>query len=425
MRTKLLPAAIIVLVASILHASMVNADDGPTVTVTPPPTPTTTTFDPTHPPSDLHRGEAADTTSEVGVQGGPYGESFDGNKTVTIKNVGQVTTDISNTIRLPTDANDPLKQHEQGHADLNSFDYTAKAQQKVQDAYRGFVGMTFTGAGTTPEERQADALKQADAERDRRNDAAAKGIQSQLDTLGKKYDDLTTHGTSNTVNTAQGQDMAKKELKLASAAGQSSFRPGSGPGVAGTADPPSVSYHPTSSLLSFSSGRVDFSGSGMTDSLLGASITVSSMVSIGLQSNGTIHLGDAELNIQKNGQLLLHGYLIEAAYMSSSVPGFAAMIQASLDIPPDFTGTGINNSVGSPVLATLKDYIGTGDRLPMFWFYINQPLFDANGQSATLSSEGVMKFGIPVAEPSTATLVLVGLMLLCSVTWRHRRTFKS
>jgi hypothetical protein len=146
------------------------------------------------------------------------------------------------------------------------------------------------------------------------------------------------------------------------------------------------------------------------------------MVSIGLQSNGTIHLGDSELSIQKNGELLLHGYLIEGAYMSSSLPGFAAMIQASLDIPPDFTGAGINNSIGSPVLATLNGYIGTGEHLPMFWFYTNQPLFDANGQSVTLSSEGVMKFGIPVPEPSTATLIFVGLMLLCSVAWHRQRT---
>ncbi|HKO19734.1 MAG TPA: PEP-CTERM sorting domain-containing protein [Acidobacteriaceae bacterium] len=245
---------------------------------------------------------------------------------------------------------------------------------------------------------------------------------SQIDTLNKKYDDLTKHGTSTTVTSAKGEDMAKKELKLASAAGQSSFHPVGGSGVAGTADPPSVSFNPTSSLLSFSSGRVDFSGAGVIDPLLGSSLTVNSTVSIGLQSNGTIHLGDSELTIQKNGQLLLHGYLIEAAYMSSSLPGFAGMIQASLDIPPDSTWTGINNNIGSPVLATLNGYIGSGDHLPLFWFYTNQPLFDANGHPITLSSEGVIKFGIPVPEPSTATLLVVGLVLLCWITWHRRCT---
>ena len=68
MQTHIPPAAIIVLVTSILYAGIVDADDGPIVTVTPPPAATSTTFDPAQPPSDLNSGEAADTSSEVAVK---------------------------------------------------------------------------------------------------------------------------------------------------------------------------------------------------------------------------------------------------------------------------------------------------------------------------------------------------------------------
>lgn len=409
-----------------LDTPLARGDDTVTVNVQAIPAPTVTEFPPNNTPADLDPKEAADTKANVKVEGGAFNGSFDGTK-LTITSVGEVTVSGTTKIRRPNNADQTLKDHENGHDDLIKGEYNRTAKKKAEDAMRGFKGMMFVGEGNTRDERKASATAKAEAERNARLKKAEKGIFDQIDTLNKKYDDLTKHGTSQTVNTSQGKQMAKKELGLASAAGSNPFIPDSNSALAGTADPPRVTFDPDTGLLTFdfSGSPLDFSSAGPGDPILGSIISLSPLQLIGPQENGTIHLATSELNVSKDGSDVLHGYLVEAAYMPSTLPGFAGMIQGYLDVPPAFTGAGINNTIGS---GFLSDYQAQFDdevsaKRSTLWFYTDQMLFDNSGNILSLSSEGTFKFGIAaVPEPSSLVLMVSGALAFVGyLLYRHRR----
>lgn len=390
-------------------------NDTVTVTVQPMPAPTIQTFDPQMPPDDLAEDDAADAQPFVQAAVPNFSGPFDGT-TLTIDTVSGVTVSGSVTLRLPTDASAALKSHEQGHYDLNKDEYDRTAKTKVENAMRGFKGMTFTGVGATAAERQKSAEDQASAEATRRSLAAAQAILDQMHTLNTKYDELTDKGRSQTVNTAQGKEMAKKELGLAAAAGTTPLTPDSRGPVAGTAEPPELTFDPVTLQLSFNlaNSLLDFSSAGASDPILGATLSLSPLQMIGPQENGTIQFATSEFHLSQGGVDLLHGHFIETAYMPSTLPGFAGMIQGYLDVPPAFTGAGINNAIGSPFLSsyqTALDDAASAGRSTL-WFFTDRPLFDSSGNVLSTSSTGELKFGIGVPEPSSAVLWACSLLAL-------------
>jgi len=400
------------------------ANDTVTVNVTPVPQPTVETFDHNNPPPDLKPGEAADASFDVGVNGAAYGYSFDGT-TITVTSVGAVTVTGTTTIRLPDNANQTLKDHENGHHALSKDEYDRTAKKKGEDAVRGFKGMKFTGEGDTPEKRKESALAKADAERDRRLNRATNSISDQSDTLNKKYDDLTKHGTSDKINTQQGINMAKKERDKAPAAGGNALQPKKP--IAGTNDPPLVRYDSITDKLHFElPSPLIFTNSGASDAILGAYVSIDPLQVIGVQENGSMHLGTSEMKVTKDGITVLHGYLWEMAYMPSSMDSFAGMIQGYLDIPPAFTGEGIINDIGSIFLDDYQKILDTETDFlkSTFWFFTDQGIFDNSGYILVTESTGNLKFGIGVI-PEPSTLLLLGSGLAGLVGFGRKRLFKK
>jgi hypothetical protein len=394
------------------------ANDGDTVKVNvqPIPAPTVKTFPPNNPPPDLDPKENAKTKANVKVEGGAFNASFDGTN-LTITSVGEVTVSGTTEIMLPTAAEPPsdadknLKDHEYGHDDLAKEEYNRSAKKKAEDAMRGFKGSKFKGEGKTPTERRDSALAKATADRDARKQRAQNGIFDQMNCLNTKYDDLTNHGKEGT--TAGGKEGAKKERDQAKNAG--TFLPIPDPrGALAATTGGVVSYDPLTGLLAFelSTSPIAVTSGGPLDPILGASVSLSPIQLIGVQTNGTMHLATSEINIMQMESIVLHGYLWELAYTPSSLPGFAGMIQGYLDIPPTFTGAGIDNVIGSGFLTQYQALLDDPDtvRRSTFWFFTDQALFDTAGNVLATSSTGVITFGAP--EPSTLLLLCSGLALL-------------
>jgi len=418
---------LILMTVLIQCSRMMCAGGDPTINVAPLPSTTTTTFDPKNPPADLKKNEDAHTEIDVQARGGRFDLTSSDGTNFTISNIDPIDISGSITIELPTDAPAQLKSHESGHDRLDRFEYNRTALAKATAAFRGFAGMVFKGVGSTPQERLADAEKQANAEQNRRLDQAAHGIKDQSNTLGDKYDTLTKSGTSKTESSAQGEADAKKELKLAFAPGSVPLTPGLTEvyTTIGTSDPPTVTYNPLTAQLSFDfhSSPVDFSTKGGTDPILGALLAASPLQVIGLQANGTMQLATSNFSISKDGVDVLQGFVIEAAYMPSTLPGFGGMIQGYLDVPPPFTGAGINNTIGSPFLDSYQSALDdpTTAHLSTFWFYTNQPLFDSNGAVLTTFSAGVLKVGMAQSVPEPTGLALFGIGVVACAIRRYRR----
>jgi hypothetical protein len=211
------------LLIPILAAIPLLAND-PVVTVSAPAVPVVKEFDPANPPIKLDNGAAARTYFTVHVTA-RYGFKFKGTK-LTITGV-PVEIAATTTIYLPRNAAQDLKEHEYGHADLHASEYTRAAKREGLAAFAGFIGMTFLGQGATFEEQEADAHKQAKAELSKRLEQAEDGIFESGVTLNEKYDELTEHGTSRTVSSAQGKLLARNAF-----AQPARFRPPGGAMIA-------------------------------------------------------------------------------------------------------------------------------------------------------------------------------------------------
>ena len=185
-------------------------------------------FDPDNPPTDppIAEGEDADAMPRVDWEGGANNGTWNSaTNTYTVTTLGDITLSGHTDIRVPNNATEELREHENGHDRLNKHEYEQRAKRKMEDAFRRFVGSSFVGEGETDADRQEDARTKAAEERDKRANRATDGILKQMDTLNGKYDKLTEHGTSDDIDTAEGETQAKEEQDKAPKAGDEPKKP--------------------------------------------------------------------------------------------------------------------------------------------------------------------------------------------------------
>lgn len=420
MRTSWIALVLAVSVAAVAPAQANNGTVD--VNVQPLGDPEIQEFDPSSPPAGIGK-DGADAKTTVEFDGGGFNTGFDsGTGKFFTKDVDPVNLMGKTVIRIPKDASEKLKKHEQGHHTLGQDEY-GRAANKIKDAMRGFEGQMFMGTGATFGDRAKDANKQAVKERDRRLEVARKAIDQQMTTINNKYDNLTDHSKSSTVDTDKGIKETRKERNRAPSAGEQSAVFDRARPFAGVATPTQLLYDQSQDLVSLDGNLViDFAGDP-TDPLIGRGrITVTPFVAIGLQENQTVHLSDTRFMIvdETNGDLLLNGYLFEAAYMPSSRPGFAGMIQGYLDVPPAFASEGVMNTIGSPFLDGIQS-ASAGSRDTMFRYFTDNQVFDAEGR-VLLGQEGTTgQLMMGVVSPEPATIVLFSAGLLGIMGLRHRR----
>jgi hypothetical protein len=413
-----------------------------TVTASPWGGPTVNTFDPNKPP-----GTPADPTKPGDLPGPPvdsdgkpiipsdeaavatpaYTSSFkftfsnNANGTVTVKTI-DATIGGGTTIYDPNDADKQLKDHELGHDKLNKFEYDKDAKTKFEQALQNAVGKVYPNKAVA----QAAIAKLI-------ADNAAASLFKQWSDIGEDYDKYTDHGkndvkdpgTGKPIDTDTGVSKAEADQTKAAAAGSNPSSPDLTQPHASTApDPATVSFDPTTSRLSFGGDLLVNFTNDPTDPIIGrGQFQIDPMVLIGPTGNGAVHLSDTEVRIVDvpTGATLLDGYLDQVAYMPSTLPGFAGMIEGDLDILPDYVG-GINDTIGSPFLQGL-DAARTAGTPTAVWFYADQALFDAQGDSLTAGSDvgGSLKMGVPNPEPSTLAPAGLAALTGLAYAWRRRK----
>ena len=190
----------------------------------------------------------------------------------------------------------------------------------------------------------------------------------------------------------------------------------------GTADPPWLQFDPLTYLVSLGGDVLITDTNDMTDPIIGrGAFELDPMAVIGPDSNGIIHLADTGFRIRdtQTGLLLLNGYLLDVGYLDSPVAEYEGMIQASLDVPPDWA-MGTSNPFGSQFIAGLADGSAAGEPAT-FWFYTEQRLFELGGGGGLIGRAGPvignLKAGFmlvtAVPEPSSAWLLLAALLAWC------------
>ncbi len=366
------------------------------VTVDPWGAPSTSTFDPKKPPDDMDPDHDADCGPGVFYKSTfKYKKgSADGKVVLTLIEVN-VTVTGNSRIRLPTDADDKIKGHEDGHDRLFEYEYEKKAKKKFEDALRDILKMRFVGEGATREEQISSAKAKIQEEINKRMKRAQEAVFQQMSVVGNKFDNLTDHGKGKKT-TAEGEKEAKEEFDPAPPAGDEE----------GKADDKKVKKSKKVSRVSYDNGNLEFhfarrpgsdpaAGPGDPVDLRGRFV-LEPMVVIGSSQNGTIHLSDTTFRIvdAETGDQLMKGYVLEAAYFhKTSRRDAAGVIQGYLDVPPDDAG-GINQHVRSQFLSGMGKARDAGD-LTRLWIYTDAPLLDKSGH--------------PVSEESVSATLTVGV----------------
>lgn len=376
------------------------------------PAPTITQFDPTNPPPDLKQGEDGDATVIVELAGNFVALWDPTSNTLRVTSV-KIIVEGRTDIRLPNNADQNLKDHENGHDTLSKNEYETKVKKKIQNAFRQFVGMKFKSKGATVAERMDDVGRKADAELNSRTKMIINAIKKQINTINEKFDKLTDHGRGKAtdpksgkhVDTKTGVAVAIAERDKAPAAGTRGSSPNPKKPSGGTAlDPTSVFFDPSVGSLGFGGDLLLKFAWDPTDAILGrGQVKVDPILLIGPQENGKILLSDTTLQIidVRNGALFMDGFVFELVFMSSSLPGLAGMVQGFLAIPPDFAG-GINNTINSDFLPDMQAASSVGEPTT-FWFFADQPMFDGRGSSLieNVGVTGALKFGVAAVTLSS------------------------
>lgn len=419
------------LVALLLATPLTAVANGLTVTVNPWGPVTTVEFDPGKapgtpadpdkpgdlpgPPVDdngkslIVPGEAAVAVAATDTTQSSFQGTVDGAGRVTITAV-DVKISGATTIYVPTNADQQLKDHETGHDTLAKYEYDTNAARKLREAMGALAGRTFENAPA------AKAAYEAAIER------AAETVDRQIRLIGEKYDGLTNHGrndqvdpkTGKAVDTPAGVAMTEQEWQNAPAAGERPGKPDPDQPQGSTAPhAAAVTYDAASGELAFVGDRFLRQATTAPDSILGLGIfEVGNLLPVGVAANGSVHLADTTFRIvdAQSGTVLLDGFLLEVAWLASTLPGYASMIQGHVDIVPTFAG-GIDNTIQSGLLRALADATARNDPTT-FWFYSDQPVFDTGGNVilSAAGSSGDLRIGTALPEPGTAALVLTALV---------------
>ena len=237
----------------------------------------------------------------------------------------------------------------------------------------------------------------------------------QLNTLNEKYDELTDHGRGKSNDPKSGKFLDTNTGTAEDAGGKRQGAEGRSTGRCTNSAKPWGARHSTrrsSSSYESEHARIwrrpgtHVGLRNPADSVLGRGrVQIDPIVVIGLQENGKIHLSDTASGSgwsRTTAGVLMDAFLFELAYMPSSLPGFAGMIQGHLDIPPPFAG-GINNTIGSDYITAMQAASLAGEPTT-FWFFVERPLFDAQGMFL-IGNEAVvgsLKFGVAARSRSRA-----------------------
>jgi len=331
--------------------SLARAQPYTDIKVDPFPDPIIVTFDPTQvqdPP--LEPGEAGDQATSVGIAVGMPGFTQIPGDGVSV-NGQKVEVSAKNTIRLPTDASQALKDHEQGHSDLSAYEYNQTAYTKTAAAFNGY--------GSSPFANQDAAI----ADLKNRASRAQEAISWQIDYINSLYDLITDHGKNDfspDVKTAQqGVAAVIAARNSMPPAGLFDYYKEPGLSYGGVGDPAQVFLDSTTGQISFGGQNIFDNAADPADTIVGrGQVEISPMIWIGLQDNGSVLLSDTALTITDSvtGDTLMSAFLDGLAYLPSNKPGYAGMIQGYLYIPPG----GIYNSIGSDFLTGMQNASQTG-----------------------------------------------------------------
>jgi hypothetical protein len=173
-------------------------------------------FDSKNPPGDLARISNEPALADCGPILAWHGADLQGrwnsyNATLILTQVEAVTFTGFSEIRMPHGVPQIIRDHEAGHDALNALEWKDSAQALADAAAAGIVRMKFIGLGKDDAARQADAWNQARAERDRRFQSVIDALLPRMDALSKRYDELTDHGRSRTVDSKHGVESAWRE----------------------------------------------------------------------------------------------------------------------------------------------------------------------------------------------------------------------
>jgi hypothetical protein len=105
----------------------------------------------------------------------------------------KVTLELADTIYLPNKVNAKLREHELGHAKINTIVYEQDADDAARSAAQKGLARRWKGTGATPD----DAGKAAtDAAVDFICHEYLRATADKAYHVGDIYDDLTKHGTN-------------------------------------------------------------------------------------------------------------------------------------------------------------------------------------------------------------------------------------
>lgn len=178
------------------------------------------TFNPKNPPAEMPKlsgNEAAVTQSFFGADskvGGTMVDSFptsEGYEASVRVDTVQMTLRMRVTVWLPSNSNEKIRKHEEGHRKISEHFY-ADAAQIARSKAEPLMGQIITGTGSSPEKAVSDALRKA---ANRLGHEYLGATDTPCGEAQKRYDQITEHGT-NAVN----EDRAMKQAIEAASEGR-------------------------------------------------------------------------------------------------------------------------------------------------------------------------------------------------------------
>lgn len=417
---KMCMVAAVVTISVLLFTAVVWGN-GITVTVNDYPDVTVHNYDPKNPPEGVEFETDDDGNPLPGLAKAvpEYKSScsvkWDAeSETYKINNV-TITIDVVSDIYVPqgTAEDSKLMKHEKGHHTLFKWEYDRRIQQKFKTRLDTLLRDWSNSSPNT--QQGADAAAAAlETKVSEVGNIAYDIAYRQLDQTSWKFDKLTDHGR-NIVTADQGITKAKEELTRPGAGTESETPLQSWTG--GVGDTSTVSFDSVTGTVAFAGNLIFDNAPVAEDTLIGrAAIEIEPMIWIGKLDNGATWLGDTAIGIRDtvSGEVLAEGLLLEAAWTESTLPGYAGMLQAYLDIPPDWTGC-FDNFIDSELLEDLYEASQSETLEAMFWFFADAEVFDSDGLPLDPGADitGSIMLGV-VPEPATLVLLALGGLAVLS-----------